>query len=123
MMTPEDQLKNLIKSRYDSVLQFSKVIGLNESSVRNIFNRGVTSVSLSTSHAICSALNLDLNSLSEGKIVEKEQNPPSSLDRDSKRLLSLYNQLNISGRERLLEYADDLVQSGKYQDGEILRNA
>lgn len=30
------------------------------------------------------------------------------------RLLALYNDLNLEGQEKLLDYADDLVASGKY---------
>lgn len=36
------------------------------------------------------------------------------LDMDEAKLLALFRQLNTEGRERLLENADDMVQSGKY---------
>ncbi len=31
------------------------------------------------------------------------------------RLLELYDELNAEGKEKLLDYADDLVESGKYK--------
>ena len=38
----------------------------------------------------------------------------------TKRLMELYNELNTEGQEKLLDYADDLVTSGKYKkDGKI----
>lgn len=39
------------------------------------------------------------------------------------RLLSLYRALNEEGREKLVDYADDMVRSGKYQKNSSLRLA
>lgn len=39
-----------------------------------------------------------------------------------KALLSVYSDLNEEGRSRLLEYADDLLKSGKYVKNEMQNN-
>ena len=41
--------------------------------------------------------------------ISAEQSP------DEDRLLSLYRELNEEGREKLIDYADDMVRSGKYK--------
>jgi transcriptional regulator with XRE-family HTH domain len=38
----------------------------------------------------------------------------ASLSEDEQRLLSLYRELNQEGQEKLIDYADDMVRSGKY---------
>lgn len=41
-------------------------------------------------------------------------NSDTQTSEESRKLLELLSQLNEEGREKLLEYADDLVLSGKY---------
>lgn len=41
------------------------------------------------------------------------------LSEDEKTLLSIYSDLNENGRSKLLEYADDLIKSGKYEKSEV----
>lgn len=41
-------------------------------------------------------------------------NPLSSLSEPERQLLSSYRNLNTEGQSKLLDYADDLVSSGKY---------
>ena len=43
--------------------------------------------------------------------IETEENAPSGMD---EALIHLFHQLNEEGQEKLLDYADDLVQSEKY---------
>ena len=49
---------------------------------------------------------------------EEKEKTPTKVDDftdDQKRLVGLYNELNAEGREKLIDYADDLVESGKYK--------
>ena len=48
--------------------------------------------------------------IKEKALPEKEE--PNAA---TKRLMELYNELNREGQEKLLDYADDLVTSGKYK--------
>lgn len=43
-----------------------------------------------------------------------ENNNFTKSNQSEHQLLSLYNQLNTQGQEKLVDYADDLVTSGKY---------
>ena len=65
-MTREEILKERIKDIYGSVLSFSNTTGIPESTIRNIFTRGMDSVSSGTLVEICKYLNLDLECLMEG---------------------------------------------------------
>lgn len=95
-MSREEILKNMITSKYKSVLAFSKDTGIPESSIRNIFNRGLDTVSAGTLVEICRHLSLDIESLMAGTVsvrpnpqkeeaweqyVETKKAPPLSEER------------------------------------------
>ena len=67
-MEREELLKAMIKTRYRSVLEFSKDAEIPESSIRNIFSRGIDSVNAGTLVKICQKLNIDLESLMSGSL-------------------------------------------------------
>ena len=60
-----------------------------------------------------------------GETEEKEKALPEKEEPNAaaKRLMELYNELNREGQEKLLDYADDLVTSGKYATFKIYRAA
>lgn len=51
----------------------------------------------------------------------KEKAPSPATDESEERLLTLYRKLNEEGRDKLLDYADDLAESGKYKKVSALR--
>lgn len=53
--------------------------------------------------------------LSSESLTKKEKLPFPTVDESEERLLSLYRKLNQEGQEKLLDYADDLTESGKYK--------
>lgn len=67
-MEREELLKTLIKQKYNSVLQFSKESGIPESSIRNIFYRGLDSVNAGTLVTICKLLGVEAESLMNGTL-------------------------------------------------------
>ena len=70
-MRVEEQLKELILENYKSVRAFTTKIGIPYSTISTIFSRGVGGTNVQTVIQICKALNIDVESLSEGKIVKK----------------------------------------------------
>lgn len=50
----------------------------------------------------------------EGRRTAGTEYAPADLQGEEQRLLDLYRDLNEEGREKLVDYADDLVTSGKY---------
>lgn len=73
---------------------------------------GISEPSISTVKVIADIFNVTMNQL----INEDVSNPaaPAALAEDEQELIFLYRELNEEGQEKLLEYADDLVASGKY---------
>lgn len=73
---------------------------------------------LSTVKALCNALGCTLNDLVCAIESSNEQkNAPAIIDKnndDKQKLLHNYENLNDTGKNKLLEYSDDLVSSGKY---------
>lgn len=75
---------------------------------------------------IANYFNISIDELKNEQIKEKALPEKEELKTDTeslsslKKLLDLYNELNTEGQEKLLDYADDLVTSGKYKkDGKI----
>ena len=75
---------------------------------------------LSTVKAICNALGCTLNDLvCDIESSNEQKNAPIIIDKsndDKQKLLHNYESLNNTGKNKLLEYSDDLVASGKYAD-------
>ena len=68
-MTIEDQLKNLILSRYRSIREFTIAIDIPYTTMDSIFRRGVGNSSVTNVIKICKALGISADELAEGKIV------------------------------------------------------
>ena len=68
-MTIEEKLKDLIIDNFGSVNNFSKSIGITNSTVASVLSRGISNASLSTIFKICKELNISADELSKGKIV------------------------------------------------------
>lgn len=126
-MTLEEQLKSEILSRYKSVRAFTTTINVPYSTLDSVFKRGITNAGVSTMIKVFDALDLDIESISSGKLrhrdTEQKECPstteaaPGDIYELSPKMTALYtamNQLNDQGQEKVLEYADDLVSSGKY---------
>ena len=128
-MSREEILKSLITSKYKSVLAFSKDTGIPESSIRNIFNRGLDTVSAGTLVEICRNLSLDIESLMAGTVsvrpnpqkeeaweqyVETKKAPSLSeervLDEYEKEFLELSRELPPEMKKSLLNLVRMYVQ-------------
>lgn len=68
-MSIEEQLKELILSRYKSVLNFAKTINMPYSTLDSIFRRGLNNASVTNIIKVCSALGISADGLSRGEIV------------------------------------------------------
>lgn len=118
-MTSEEILKETIKEKYGNVLRFSKAVQIPESSIRNIFNRGVESVSAGVLVKICKALNLDVESLVSGCLsvrpnMQKEKlwaqhvhNTPDLSD-DAREVAEAYTNLGSIAEKNLVRRACNL---------------
>lgn len=68
-MTIEEQLRELINERYGTLVDFSRSIGLSNSTVNSILNRGVHNSSVNNIIRICAALQISADGLACDKIV------------------------------------------------------
>lgn len=72
-MTIEVMLKAYILSQYKSLRDFCIKNNYAYSTINNIFKRGINGSSVSLILSVCSCLNIDVNGLADGKIIEKQR--------------------------------------------------
>lgn len=70
-MTIEQELKALIVKRYGSAKNFAHEINMPNSTLDNIFRRGVLNSSVTNIIKICNALEISADELADGKIVSR----------------------------------------------------
>ena len=82
-MTIEERLKNLINSRYGTVLEFCNATNFKNSTLQTVFKRGVTNTSSRTIFQLCDLLSLDPASLYYGELKSskpKKKSPSDPVD-------------------------------------------
>lgn len=117
-MTLEEQLKQVILSKYKSVSAFSQSIGLSNSTVDSMLNRGLYNAGVGRVMKIFDALGIDTESLAVGRIiyidgkneVETEKAPAPSED-------------SAEAQFSKLEIETVLVSLGFIQDGEHITDS
>ena len=120
-MTLEEQLKTIILQDYKSVRAFAVSNGLSPSTVDSTLRRkdGIKNSSISTMLRVFDALDLDIESVADGHLAPRNNRLPvphkkSATSTKDEALLNSFHQLNDEGQEKVVDYSDDLVQSGKY---------
>ena len=81
MKNVENELKELILDRYGNLSEFCKKIDLPWTTLDSILKRGVDKANIKNIIKITSELNIDVESLANGRIVSKDApkwNPASS---------------------------------------------
>lgn len=73
-MTLEEQLKKEILGKYKSVRAFTTAINVPYSTLDSVFKRGITNAGVSTMIRVFGALDLDVESISSGKLERKASN-------------------------------------------------
>ena len=112
-MTIEEQLRKEILKQYGSVRAFTNEIGVSYSTLDSALKRGISNAGVSTMIRVFQALQLDIENIQRGDLYYSAENENAPSRKDAA-LLAMFNQLNEEGQEKLLDYADDLVQSEKY---------
>lgn len=133
-MSIEEQLKAQILSKYRSVNAFSKSIGIPNTTVVTILDKGIMRAGVQNVIRIFNALDLDVESIQSGILKSKSasieglESPKRrmseyektyisdqlEMDEHLQRLINNYNQLNTEGKEKLVDHSEDLVASGRY---------
>lgn len=76
-MTIEEKLKDLVVQRYGTMRQFSKEIGMSQSTFATIMKRGIHKASISNILIICKALGISADELANDRIVPIKKEPAS----------------------------------------------
>jgi len=90
--------------------QLAEKIGVTKGAIGN-YETDANSPKASMMYKIFEALQCDANYLYQDDMFDAAS---VMLPKDEREMLRLYNQLNQEGKEKLADYADDLVRSGKY---------
>ena len=121
-MTIEEQLKAEILKKYKTVRAFTSVAEIPYSTVDSIFKRGISNAGVGTVIKIFGALGLDIESLRVGELKSAESTPTPFTDdagvitkEELTRISAAMEQLNEEGRERVVEYAEDLAAGGRFK--------
>lgn len=104
--------KRIREARTDKGLsqeQLGKMIGVTGSAITN-YEKEISHPKESVMYALIDALEVDANYLFQDCVHTIKKSPSEG----EEMLLRLYRKLNDEGQEKLLDYADDLVQSEKY---------
>jgi transcriptional regulator with XRE-family HTH domain len=92
----------------------SKKLGIAQTTYSG-YENGVRKIPLEFISALADILNVSPTYLISGKKPKSEQTPVSELSMHEKQLVTNFRLLNEEGQEKLSDYADDLVSSGKYK--------
>ncbi len=90
--------------------QLAEKLGVSKGAIGN-YETDANSPKASIMYKVFSALQCDANYLYQDEAADLNS---EMLSQDRRNLLRLYNQLNEEGQEKLIDYADDLVRTGKY---------
>ncbi|MBQ9773126.1 MAG: helix-turn-helix transcriptional regulator [Clostridia bacterium] len=119
----EDVRKNIAKNilYYRKKFKFSQKelaekLGVKNASVSN-WERETNSPDIDSVFQMCKIFNISIDEFFGASASNHAES--KALDNKELSLVYIYRDLNTEGRERLLEYADDLVQSGKYKNNNI----
>lgn len=106
-MDKTEYIKELIKNTGLNLKSFAERSGIPYTTLRSMLERGVENASVNNVIKVCRALNICVESL-------YEQCNNIQLTKEEKLLLDNYNSLNNIGKEKLLDYSNDLIGNVKY---------
>lgn len=110
-MTRSELLKKEILSQYRSLRQFAIEMDIPYSTLVTALERGIDGMGYGTVIRMCEKLGLNPVDFSSF-----EKNIPLSEQLLENRVMQYYLRLNESGREKILDMMDDMVQLDRYKD-------
>ena len=117
LLTIEEQLKSIIKTRYKSVRAFTNQIGIPYTTLDSVFKRGISNSGIGTMLKIFESLDLDVESIPTGTLIKKSPTPAET-DTGDKRLdgiIENYHQLNEEGKDALADRSEEMTYIPKYK--------
>lgn len=109
-MNKTEKLKHIILSKYNSVREFSKIVEIPSTTLTSALDKGIGGMAVDRIIKICDILNIDVKTFEPLENTAQTNN----LSQEETILLENYNKLNSKGKEKLLDYSDDLTTNVKY---------
>ena len=113
-LSKEQILKSEILTQYKSVRQFAIEMEMPYSSLMSALDKGVSGMAYETVISICKKLGISPTDFSKNGI--ENGNTVEELSDHSKRLIAYYSKLNVDGKQRLIELAEDFTELKRYNE-------
>lgn len=107
-------LLEIMEEKSFSIPDVARATGLSDSTIRSIISRKTKKVSLDVAFKMYKGLGVSLERLNGEEI--KNSSKDNNLSQEETTLLENYNKLNSKGKERLIDYSDELTTNIKYMD-------
>lgn len=111
--TVAKNLSHMLKVRGMTQLELATRMEVSTATVSNWCN-GVKLPRMDKIDRICSILNINRSDLIEDKPEQDVSSAFSQLTPPVQKIIDIMQELNEEGQDKLLEYGDDLLASGKY---------
>ncbi len=109
-MTKTEKLKNIILSRYGSIREFSKIVGIPSTTLTSALDRDIGGMAVDRVIKICDVLDLDVKTFEPLDTHSKE----SILSKEESMILFNFNKLNDLGKNEANKRVAELTEIAKY---------
>lgn len=108
-MTKSDKLKDAILAEYKSIREFSKVVGIPNSTIVSALEKDIGGMAVDKIIKICDTLNLDIKTLEKKTDLAKIK-----LSQNETQILTVYRKLNSTGKQEALKRIQELTRLKEY---------
>lgn len=111
-MDKSQKLKEQILSKYRSIREFSKKVGIPNSTLVTALDSGVGGMAVDKVVLICEELGIDIKTFEP--LEQKNVLTAEELSKKETLVIKKYRSLNESGKKKVDEYVNDLTDCKKY---------
>ena len=108
--TIRKNIEMYIKTSQYNQVEIAQMLGISKASVTN-WRKGTNSPNIEYLDKLCDIFNIQINDIFE----RHENRETENLTTDEVKLLNNYKQLNQEGKEKALDYVNDLTENPKYK--------
>ncbi|HCO75003.1 MAG TPA: XRE family transcriptional regulator [Clostridium sp.] len=109
-MNKTEKLKNIILSRYGSIREFSKIVGIPSTTLTSALDRDIGGMAVDRVIKICDVLDLNVKTFEPLDTHSKE----SILSKEESMILFNFNKLNDLGKNEANKRVAELTEIAKY---------
>ncbi|AAL96794.1 helix-turn-helix domain-containing protein [Clostridium perfringens] len=105
------KLKELILSRYNSIREFSKIVGIPNSTLTSALDKSIGGMAVDRIIKICDVLNIDVKTFEPLENVSSNTNNYSEEEQNH---IEDLRKLNDIGKNKVITYTKDLIDNPKF---------